>query len=90
MEYIGDAVLPAPPLSHTAPDPAHAPRLFGRMLDNIEAMLAAQVVHGDLSPYNVLYWQGRLSTSTSPGGQPHNNPDAFAIFRRDVERICRY
>jgi len=91
MEYIGDAVMPAPPLSHIALNPAEAPRLFGRMLDNIEAMLAAQVVHGDLSAYNVLYWQGRLSIIDFPQVvDPRTNPDAFAIFRRDVERICQY
>jgi RIO kinase 1 len=91
MDYIGDAVMPAPPLSHIALSPAEAPRLFGRMLDNLEAMLAAQVVHGDLSAYNVLYWQGRLSIIDFPQVvDPHNNPDAYAIFRRDVERICQY
>ena len=91
MEYIGDAVLPAPPLSHIALDPKDALRLYGRMLDNLEAMLAAQVVHGDLSAYNVLYWEGRLSIIDFPQVvDPHNNPDAYAIFRRDVERICQY
>ncbi len=91
MEYIGDAVMPAPALSHTTLSPAEAPRLFGRMLDNLEAMLAAQVVHGDLSAYNVLYWQGRLHIIDFPQVvDPHNNPNAFAIFRRDVERICQY
>ncbi len=91
MEYIGDAVMPAPPLSHIALDPAEAPRLYGRLLDNLEAMLAAQVVHGDLSPYNVLYWHGRLSIIDFPQVvDPNNNPDAYAIFRRDVERLCEY
>ncbi len=91
MEYIGDAVMPAPPLSHIGLDPNEALRLYGRMLDNLEAMLAAQVVHGDLSAYNVLYWEGRLSIIDFPQVvDPHNNPDAYAIFRRDVERICQY
>ena len=91
MEYVGDEVMPAPALSQATVSPADAPRLFGRMLDNIEAMLAAQVVHGDLSAYNVLYWQGRLHIIDFPQVvDPYNNPDAFAIFRRDVERICQY
>ncbi|MCC7358308.1 MAG: hypothetical protein IT317_02455 [Anaerolineales bacterium] len=91
MEYVGDEVMPAPALSQATVALTDAPRLFGRMLDNIEAMLAAQVVHGDLSAYNVLYWQGRLHIIDFPQVvDPHHNPDAYAIFGRDVERICQY
>ncbi len=61
------------------------------MLRNIELMLAAQVVHGDLSAYNVLYWAGEIAIIDFPQVvDPRQNSEAADIFRRDVLRICQY
>ncbi len=48
----------APPLIAASLDPAAAASLFDALCDDVERMLALHVVHGDLSPYNVL-WNGR-------------------------------
>jgi RIO kinase 1 len=54
-------------------------------------MLAAGVVHGDLSAYNVLYWQGRLTIIDFPQMvDPHDNPEAYALFQRDLARVCAF
>ena len=54
-------------------------------------MLARGVVHGDLSAYNVLYWEGEIKVIDFPQMvDPRANPDARAIFNRDVERLCQY
>jgi RIO kinase 1 len=91
MEYVGDEIIPAPMLSHITLERDEAHELFQRMLRNIERMLAAQVVHGDLSAYNVLYWAGELAIIDFPQVvNPRQNSEAAAIFRRDVERICQY
>ena len=91
MEYVGDEVIPAPTLSHIRLERDEAHELFQRMLRNIERMLAAHVVHGDLSAYNVLYWGGEIAIIDFPQVvDPRQNSEAADIFRRDVERICQY
>jgi RIO kinase 1 len=91
MEYVGDEVMPAPTLSHITLERDEAHALFERMLRNIERMLAAQVVHGDLSAYNVLYWEGEIAIIDFPQVvDPRLNSEAADIFRRDVLRICQY
>lgn len=91
MDYFGDEVLPAPALCHVALDPAEARPLFERLLDNIALMLKQGYVHGDLSAYNVLYWHGQIKVIDFPQVvSPYHNPDARAIFNRDVERVCQY
>ena len=91
MEYIGAEDLPAPTLNTVHLDPQEAKRLFERLLRNIEIMLAAGRVHGDLSAYNLLYWQGEIYLIDFPQViRPAENRNAFRIFERDVRRVCEY
>lgn len=91
MEYVGDEIMPAPTLSHITLERDEAHELFQRLLRNIELMLANQVVHGDLSAYNVLYWAGEIAIIDFPQVvDPRQNNQAADIFQRDVERICQY
>jgi serine/threonine-protein kinase RIO1 len=54
-------------------------------------MLANGIVHGDLSAYNVLYWEGRITLIDFPQViSPANHRSAYAIFSRDIARICEY
>ena len=65
--------------------------LFNQLLDNLEICLDQDRVHGDLSAYNVLYWEGKLQIIDFPQAvDPLDNPDAFALFTRDLERIYAY
>ena len=91
MEYIGDPDQPAPTL-HEVHLPARQARpLFDRLMADIDRMLAAGKVHGDLSAYNVLYWQGEGRIIDLPQAvDPRQNPDAWDIFRRDMTRLCQY
>jgi len=91
MEYIGDLGRPAPTLHEVRLPPGQARPLFDRLLADVERMLAAGSVHGDLSAYNVLYWQGEGRIIDLPQAvDPLQNPDAWDIFRRDVLRLCQY
>jgi len=91
MEYVGDEIMPAPVLIDVTLDSAGARLLFERLIWNIEMMLSCGWVHGDLSAYNVLYWNGAIKIIDFPQVvDPHTNPNARAIFRRDVERVCGY
>jgi RIO kinase 1 len=91
MEYMGDVRFPAPALSQVRLEPHAAHLLWKRLLDNIELMLSHDRVHGDLSAYNVLYWNGRAKIIDWPQAvDPYGNPDAFVLLGRDVERLSQY
>ena len=91
MEYFGDVVNAAPTLHLIALERDEAPPLFEQLMRDVETMLAQGVVHGDLSAYNVLYWEGEVKIIDFPQMvDPHGNPDARTIFGRDVERLCQY
>jgi RIO kinase 1 len=91
MEYIGDETMPAPVLIDVTLDSAEARPLLERLIWNIEIMLSCGWVHGDLSAYNVLYWNGKIKIIDFPQVVAlESNPDARALFRRDVERVCSY
>ena len=54
MEYYGSEDGPCPTLQQAKVPGAQAPGLWKLLKSNIEMMLQANFVHGDLSPYNVL------------------------------------
>lgn len=60
MEFIGDAATAAPALSGISLDRDEAKPLFERVVRNIDIMLSLDRIHGDLSAYNILYWQGEI------------------------------
>ncbi len=91
MEYLGDEAMAAPPLGSVDLKMDEARALFQLLIDNIKLMLANDVIHGDLSAYNVLYWDGQIRIIDFPQAvSPYKNPNAFKFFLRDVTRICEY
>ena len=91
MELIGGEDGAAHTLSDTTLDPAEAPALFQRTLDNIALMLAHNYVHGDLSAYNILYFEGEICVIDFPQmADARVNSHAFTLFERDVLRVCEY
>ncbi len=54
-------------------------------------MLENGLAHGDLSAYNILYWQGEIRLIDFPQViDIHTNRSAQAVLKRDVERVCQY
>ncbi|HZU13606.1 MAG TPA: RIO1 family regulatory kinase/ATPase [Chloroflexota bacterium] len=91
MSYVGDEHTPAPTLSEVRIAPNEAQTLFTRILRTIELMLEHDRIHGDLSAYNVLYWEGGITVIDFPQViDAYGNPDAYRFLVRDVERICSY
>jgi RIO kinase 1 len=91
MGYIGDIDGCAPALSEVTLERAEARRLFERVLHNIDVLLAHERIHGDLSAYNILYWEGQVTLIDFPQVvSPTINRNAFGIFKRDVTRVCEY
>jgi RIO kinase 1 len=91
MEYIGDEDAPAPLLADVEVEKGKAAELFQALLAEIELMLACDRIHADLSPFNVLYHDGRARIIDVPQAvDARFNPNATSLLDRDVERICQW
>jgi RIO kinase 1 len=91
MGYVGDEQIAAPTLNTIRLEPDEANALFQDVLHNVELMLRHDLIHGDLSAYNILYWDGTITLIDFPqvtDGQ--SNPQAHFILQRDLTRICEY
>jgi RIO kinase 1 len=96
MSYHGDEQMAAPTLNTVDLEPGEAEDLFREVLHNIDLMLKHDLIHGDLSAYNILYWAGE----SSPGEitlidfpqvvSLHTNRKAHFILQRDIQRVCEY
>lgn len=91
MEYIGDLEQPAPRLSDVTLAAEDVEKYFTGILRNIELALTHGRIHGDLSEYNILYWQGKCTLiDFAQAVDPYHNSDVFSLFARDITRICQY
>ena len=92
MEFIGD------------PDGTAAPRLaafdatssvftdlWHDLVSSLEVLAESGLTHGDLSPYNVLYWEDRPVVIDFPQAvDPRFNLNAFDLLVRDLDNIGRF
>jgi len=91
MDYIGDLETAAPTLNAVPLDPDEVNPLFDRVVRDVDLLLAHQRIHGDLSAYNILYWEGEITLIDFPQVvPPESNPAAWTVFLRDVTRVCQY
>jgi RIO kinase 1 len=91
MDYIGDDTMAAPTLNTVRLEPEEVEPLFGEVMRNVELLLKHHLLHGDLSAYNILYWDGQITLIDFPQVVDiRSNPDAHFILQRDLVRICEY
>jgi RIO kinase 1 len=91
MAYIGDEWAPAPPLIEVAIGLDEAQPLFERVMQNVKLMLVHHYIHGDLSAYNILYWEGQIFIIDFPQlVDARKNRNAFMLLERDVSRVYEY
>ncbi len=91
MTYHGNERMAAPTLNTVALETDEARELFRQVLHNVELMMRLGMIHGDLSAYNILYWEGDITLIDFPQVvNLHTNEKARFILGRDIERICEY
>lgn len=91
MTYIGDDKGAASTLIETGISPREAEALFNEVLRNLRLLLSHDLIHGDLSAYNILYWKDAITLIDFPQVvNRRTNPHAEEIFTRDVRRVCEY
>lgn len=92
MELIqGDDGLAAPRLSEVSFSEERALEYHGRLIDEIVRMLAAGLVHGDLSEFNVLIDNsGPVIIDLPQAVNAAGNNSAFSMLERDVRNMSHY
>lgn len=91
MEYLGEGEERALKLVEAKSEIRDPGGLFARVLRNVELFLRCNIVHGDLSPYNVLYYRGSVVVIDFPqASDPRRNPNAQALLLRDIRNICAF
>ena len=90
MEFIGNAEgLAAPRLIDAeVEDPA---ALYEELVHEIGHMAKdARLVHGDLSPYNVLLYENHPVLIDVAQAVPAEHPEALRLMERDVRNFAKY
>lgn len=92
MEAVVDAEgHVAPRLVDAGVTPADAAKLYELVRANIVRMLCADLIHGDLSEFNVLLaWDGPVIIDFPQVVAAARNSRAEHFFRRDLENIRRF
>jgi len=89
MELIGDAAQAAPRLVSARLTPNELAIALAQLVDNLRIFARASIVHADLSPFNVLWWNGRISIIDLPQATDLTlNLHGFDLLHRDVARMC--
>lgn len=91
MEYVGNTEAPAPLLKSVRLEPDEAKHLFKLVMWNVEVFLGCNLVHADLSAFNILYWRGELKIIDFPQTvDPRFNPNALELLARDIRNVCHH
>ena len=91
MTHVGDADDTAPQLKDVRLDAERTEQVLERLLWNMGVFLARNLVHADLSAYNVLWWEQRITIIDFPQAvDPRFNPNARELLGRDVRNICAW
>jgi RIO kinase 1 len=91
MAFIGDGDQAAPRLADVDLDLLTARHVWRELQRDIQRILDAELVHGDLSAFNVLWWHVRpVIIDFSQAVEAVVHPAARELLRRDVERTAEY
>ncbi len=89
MEFIGQDGVSAPSLKEEPPeDPEAAYKL---LLTYVKRLYhKAELVHGDLSEYNMMTWKGDLVMFDMSQSVPKSHPMADFLLKRDLANVNRF
>ncbi|MEO8541711.1 MAG: RIO1 family regulatory kinase/ATPase [bacterium] len=91
MEYLGDEDEAAVQLQHAEFGEGEAQDVLDRVLENIELLMRENVIHADLSAFNILYHEGRIAIIDFPQAvDPRTNSSAKGLLERDITNIVQF
>jgi RIO kinase 1 len=89
MEFIGKDGVNASSLKEQAPNDPD--RVYEVLLTYVERLYRkAELVHGDLSEYNIMMWKGKPVVFDVAQAVPTSHPMAEFFLRRDLNNINRF
>jgi RIO kinase 1 len=89
MKFIGKNGIGAPSMKEQSPkNPEKAYKTLLTYLRRLHRK--AELVHGDLSEYNVMIWRGHLVLFDVSQAVPLSHPLADSLLIRDLENMNRY
>ncbi len=89
MEFIGENGESAPLLKEKTPK--NPERIYERLLVYLKKLYGkAGLVHGDLSEYNIMVWNGRPILFDMSQAVPLSHPMSEFLLRRDLTNLNKY
>jgi RIO kinase 1 len=89
MEFIGKDGVSAPSLKEQSP--VNPWRTYKALLTYMKRLYQkAELVHGDLSEYNLMAWKGKLIMFDMSQSVPTSHPLAQFLLERDITNVNRF
>jgi RIO kinase 1 len=89
MEFIGKDGVSAPSLKEQTP--SNPEKVYNTLLTYLERLYRkAELVHGDLSEYNIMMWKGNPLIFDVSQAVPTSHPMAKFFLRRDLGNVNRF
>ena len=88
MEYIGENGDAAKKMKDNRPE--NVEKAYETLVNFIAVLYKANLVHSDLSEYNILNDKGRVVVIDIGQAVSRNHPKAKEFFERDLENVAKY
>merc|ERR1712137_930975 len=91
MSFIGTGVTAAPQLRNVSLPECKYQEVYLQLIRLMRAMFQeANLVHADLSEYNILYHKGQLWIIDVAQAVEHEHPNCLTFLRRDCANMTKY
>ena len=91
MEFIGEEGVRAPLLKEVRLDYGEYEEIFWRLMKDVKRIYRdAGLVHGDLSEFNVMVWEGKHYIIDVSQAVKVAHPNALNYLRRDLYNLWRF
>jgi RIO kinase 1 len=91
LQFIGDRRRAAPQLAQARLSEAELAVAIDQIVDGLHTMVRAGFVHGDLSAYNLLWWQAEIWFIDLPQAiDLAANPQGLNYLHRDVVNVTEW
>jgi RIO kinase 1 len=89
MEFIGEDGVSAPSMKEQLPSKPE--RVYSLLLAYLGRLYRkAELVHGDLSEYNIMIWKGKPIIFDVSQAVSTSHPNAGFLLRRDLANLNRF
>jgi len=89
MEFIGKDGVSAPSLKEQPPE--NPWKTYRALLTYMKRLYQkAELVHGDLSEYNLMAWKGKLIVFDMSQSVPTSHPLAQFLLERDITNVNKF